>query len=157
MSAGVRSGGGGMVFGKHLERRCDRDDGGPMPAIVSPASGRYPQRTDESQSGLRSRARPIASCRHRDRDDSRSRWQRARVLDRSKTWQLSGVFEGPLSWWSKQKNRDGASRYVGNSSGANRLGPGRRSVGGSLGGLCRRRDGQKPTQEFTTAVKSSPL
>jgi hypothetical protein len=74
-----------------------------------------------------------------------------------KTWQLSGVFEGPLSWWSKQKNRDGASRRVGNSSGANRLGPRRRSVGGSLGGLCRPRNGQKPTREFTTAVKSSPL
>ena len=139
--------------GKHLERRCDCDDDGPMPASVSAASGRYPQRTDESQLGLRSSARTIANCRHRDRDDSRRWKQWPRVLDRSKTWQLSGVFEGPLSWWPKQKNRDGASRRVGNSSDPNRLGPRRRSVGGSIGGLCGHRDGRKPTREFTTAVK----
>src|SRR6516165_9636976 len=153
MPAGVRSDAGGMVFGKHLGRRCDCDDDGPMCASVSPASGRYPKRTDESQSGLRSRARSIANRRHRDRDDSRRWKQWPRVLDRSKTWQLSGVFEGPLSWWSKQKNGAGASRRVGNSSDANRLGPRRRSVGGSIGGWGAARSGQKSTRESTTAVK----
>ena len=153
MSASVRSGGGGMVFREHVERRFDYDDGSPMPASVSPASGRYPQRTDESQPGLRSSALSIANCRHRDRDDSRRRKQWPRVLDRSKTWQLSGVFEGPLSWWSKQKNRDGASRRVGNSSDPNRLGPRRRSAGGSIGGLCGQRGGRRPIREFTTPAK----
>ena len=44
-------------------------------------------------------------------------------------------------------------RRVGNSSDANRLGPRRRSVGGSMGGRGAARSGQKSTRESTTAVK----